>query len=312
MNSMIKVSGGRILFILAVSLAGGLVSAARAGDGAHRSIAAPERTGPTVSAANLGSLASTILPGGNIVQPGRPLTTTTVYLPVVSRAPQGLYGRVTLNGTPSSGVQLQLWRRSGPSNQQVDSLDTKADGSYEFVGEPSLGAGESYYVEFANNALSADGRLAFWYTRSLTAYAAGHSVAIEDFDLLDFPLGSPAANATVTPPATFTWTVRAGFTSDNYQVKLFQSNGPARFRSPLIGYIGFYQLNSLPPGFSTGVTYRWQVLVNSLDGGLGVSFETRDITFSNTGQGASSAVTPAEGPEHRQVLERLFEDVRQP
>jgi hypothetical protein len=233
-----------------------------------------------VSAAVVGS---TILPGGNIVLPASPLTTTTIYLPMISKSPQGLYGYVTLNGVPSGGVHLQLWRRSGSGNNQVDSQDTAANGSYDFVGEPSLGAGESYYVEFANGALSADGRLSLWYTRLLTTYAAGQIVAIGDFDLLDVPLGAPAANATTTLPTQFTWTERAGFTSDNYQVKIFQSNGPGRYRSPLVGYIGIYQLNSLPASLSTGVKYVWQVLVNGLDGGLGVSFESRGITFSNAG-----------------------------
>jgi hypothetical protein len=51
--------------------------------------------------------------------------------------------------------------------------------------------------------------------------------------------------------------------------------------------VGSFTLNTLPSGFSPGVQYAWEIWVYSPDGGYGISYATRLVTFSNTGFAAS-------------------------
>jgi hypothetical protein len=205
----------------------------------------------------------------------------TIYLPLVLKnyfAGTGIYGLVTLNGTPAAGVSLDLRFYNGLTLSTAATTTTDANGRYSFTSAASLSAGQTYYVRFLNPATTADGRLGIWLTGDLTSYSAGSSVDIGDFDLADIAL-SPTPGAPVSLPATFQWTRRSATSSDSYQFELFDPNGPSDYLSPLLGYAGDYTLNSLPGGFGTGTPYGWDVLVHSPDGGFGGSFYYNGVTF---------------------------------
>ena len=309
-----KLLAPRILLSLVVIMA--TVPASAGSGGRGQDCAAPAAGGAfktKPAAGGCGTVRAAVQPSAHApsaaaLQQASPLTTTTtIYLPLVAKpAPPGLYGRVTLNGAPDGGVSLQLWRSDF---NLIDFQNTAADGAYAFIGEPALAGGKSYYVLFNNGAFIADDRVKYWLTRFVSSYAAGQSVAIGNFDLADSALLSPTANVTVTLPTTFTWTTRAGINSDSYQMRLFRLNvitDTAHYSTPLLGYVGAYQLNSLPAGFSPNIQYDWEALLNSPDGGVGGSFVYRNITFSNSGQSARPPVTSDLGPERLRVLERLF------
>ena len=159
-----------------------------------------------------------------------------------------------------------------------------------FASVPGLAPGQRYYVRYRNYA-NTPGRLWVWGTRDLTSYAAGSAVEIGNFDIADSPLIAPPAGATVALPYTFQWTRRPATPSDTYEFDIYDptDGDPYAYTVPPLGYVGSFTMNSLPPGFSPGVQYVWEIWVYSPDGGYGISYETRAVTFSNTG--ASATVT---------------------
>lgn len=214
---------------------------------------------------------------------------TQIFLPLVQKAKPrlGINGTVTENGAPATGVSLDLRFYNGSYWSTLAITTTDADGDYFFTDIPSLGSGQRYYVRYQNTSTGGNpNRLWTWHTQSLTAYTAGSNVAIGNFDLANITLISPADNATVNVPHTFQWTPRTASPTDIYEFDLYD---PYDFNPgfyPIVGYVGSYTLNSLPPGFGAGPLYVWEVWVYSPDGGFGISYETRVVFFSNTGLAA--------------------------
>ena len=145
-------------------------------------------------------------------------------------------------------------------------------------------------MRFLNYSSTADGRLADWFTRSLTAYAAGGSVDVGDFDLADITLQAPPPGAAVPLPQVFQWKRRSATPSDSYEFNLFDPNGNAFFYTiPPLGYVDNYRLNGLPAGFSVKKPYGWFIATYSPDGGYGESFYYQMVTFSTSGQKIAGA-----------------------
>jgi uncharacterized repeat protein (TIGR01451 family) len=233
-----------------------------------------------------------------------PIASTTVgavrlFLPLVSYTlpPAGIYGHVTLNGSPAAGVPLQLRFFDGANWSTAASLSTAGDGSYLFQ-PAALGPGQDYYVRFTNpNTTTDNGQLFRWGTREITAYQFNASVPIGDFDIANIELNSPAPGAAVGLPVNFQWTRRPATPGDSYEFDLFSvtSNAPSFFTNPPLGYVGNYLLASLPGGFGTGTRYGWSLVAYSPDGGYGIAYWYYTVTFTNALSGLPTTASVRAG-----------------
>ncbi|MBL8045536.1 MAG: DUF642 domain-containing protein [Anaerolineales bacterium] len=232
-----------------------------------------------------------------------------LYLPsIASLCKPGICGKVKLNGTPVSNVNLELRFFNGSAWQTLTTTFTNGNGDFAFTGIPSLGPGQAYYVRYRNTN-GTSGRLWLWATHTLTSYAAGSNVEIGNFDIADIALVSPANGATISLPYPFLWTPRPATPSDSYEFNLYDPNDldPYAYTDPL-GYVNTFPLTGLPPGFAPGQQYVWGIWAYSPDGGTGVSYGTRWVTFSNYG---FSAISPNNaGPaliERQHLLDEFLE-----
>jgi hypothetical protein len=99
----------------------------------------------------------------------------------------------------------------------------------------------------------------------------------------------------VALPYTFQWTRRPASPSDTYEFDLYDpaDGDPYFYTDPPLGYVGSYTLSGLPARFRRGTQYAWEVWVYSPDGGYGISYDTRLVTFSSAGTGIAPAAQPA-------------------
>jgi hypothetical protein len=126
-------------------------------------------------------------------------------------------------------------------------------------------------------------RLWGWWSVSLLSYPVGGAdVHLEDFDIANIPLVSPASGSTVTLPYTFYWTKRPATPTDSYEWDLYSDQYNAY--TSLLGYVDGVNILSIPSVFPPGVEYYWDVWVYGPGGGAGECFEAWYITFTNTGQ----------------------------
>lgn len=208
-----------------------------------------------------------------------------VFMPLIEKnysPPRTLIGRVTLNGTGMPGIYLELRFYNGSSWSTVATTNTVADGSYSFVNAPGLSPGQYYYVRYLNGSDS--NRLCCWSTRLLDSSNNGQTVAAGNFDLANISLQAPAPGAHVTLPQQFQWTVRPGIPTDSYELDLYDpGNQNTSWYTPPLGYVGSYNLSSLPGNLSYGWGYGWYVGVYSPDGGYGASYWAYLVTFENSG-----------------------------
>lgn len=207
------------------------------------------------------------------------------YIPLLSLNAGGrLYGQVTQNGVKAPGVSLTLCRLNSPSDTnctKMGSTTTQTNGSYYFYNMPSLQTGQRYLAYFQNISLTS-GRLWYWQTRSLVTYTVGSQVLLGNFDIADIKLISPSSPVTVTLPVTFNWQVRTASPSDSYEFDLYEpsSSSPYFYTQPPLGYVGSYQLKSVPTGFSANTRYAWEIWAYAPDNALGISLESRPIAFT--------------------------------
>lgn len=204
----------------------------------------------------------------------------------------GINGRVTENGSPAGGVPLDLRFYNGSEWSTKASTTTDANGVFSFTGSPSLGANQRYYVLFLNQ--DNPNRLYVWGSRDLTSYNGGAAIHIGDFDVANVEMLSPAPGATVGMPATFTWERRTATPNDSYEFNLYDydDGAPYFYTAPPLGYVGSYVLGELPPGFSPGVPYVWNMWVYGDEGleSFGISYWLYYVAFS----GGGLALTPVQ------------------
>jgi hypothetical protein len=123
----------------------------------------------------------------------------------------------------------------------------------------------------------------------LTSFPAGSVVNIGNFDIAEIVLSAPASGAMVSLPSTFQWVPRPATPSDSYEFDLYEDCDPPRqdcpfwWTDPPLGYVGNYYLTSLPQGFAPGTQYWWEIWVYAPDGGFGISYDARIVTFTDTG-----------------------------
>ena len=115
---------------------------------------------------------------------------------------------------------------------------------------------------------------------------------------------SPTSGAAVSLPETFYWQPRWS-TSDSYEFDLFDyEDGDPYWISGHLGYVGSYKLDSLPTGFSPGVTYGWEVWVYG-EQGFGVSYYYRYVKFNNSGLSQSPLTVTLPRPRVFDEISRL-------
>jgi hypothetical protein len=226
-------------------------------------------------------LGALLLPGrsrANRAEAYSPSTVTTVnlFLPFLAKSLPGIAGNVTLNGVAAPGIGVSLQFYNGVSTTPLLATNTASDGSYQFLGAPSLAKGQHYDVEYVRPTGVTD-TLRNWTTNSITDYVSGGAVAMAPFDIADVPLVQPTANATATLPVTFQWTVRPSSPLDSYALEIRNSAISTTWSSGFLGYTGTYPLPALPSGFSLGVKYPWYIKVQS-PAGTG-STSSQDVIF---------------------------------
>ncbi len=212
-----------------------------------------------------------------------------VYLPIVSRPPGGINGRITYQGNPVSNISLDLRFYDGTSWSTKATVKTQSDGTYQFASIFifSLQANQKYKVRYLNTQsagnVSNPNYLLSWFGPDITSYRAGANAAGGDADIANISSVAPADNVTVSLPCTFQWTPRAATPSDSYGVYIEGVVVYKSFESGPLGYVSNYTLHSLSPALSAGDQYDWAVVVYTPGGGLGYSRDFRFITFSGTG-----------------------------
>jgi hypothetical protein len=216
--------------------------------------------------------------------PDRPIQ--QIFLPSVSLPIQGIYGRVTENGVPASGIALDLRFYNGSSWSTAASTTTAADGTYRFLKPASLTSGQFYYVRYLNT--TTPGRLFTWHTPAIGNYVQGTPIPLKDFDIADVGLVQPASGE-VPVPQTFQWTPRAVTPSDSYEFEVFDPyTGELHFYTGPLGYVSSYTINTLPFGLSVYVLYGWDIVIYSPDGGFGSSYYARLVKFTSYGTAPDS------------------------
>jgi hypothetical protein len=229
----------------------------------------------------------------SVINRAPPGTSTPTPTPTVTTPPSvsGIYGQVRYNGNPLAGINLVLYYYNGSTwSTWGSAVTTDASGNYRFAGVPSLGAGQKYYVRYANGSngnASNSNYLAWWASFTLTSYMTGANVSGGDFDIADVTLVSPSPGSSGTLPRTFTWNRRTATTADNYEFNLFDPADLNPWAYISIGYVNNYTLNSLPSGFSFNTAYGWDMWVYGSGDSAGESYYYRTITFTTAAQNGS-------------------------
>lgn len=221
-----------------------------------------------------------------------------VYVAAVTRegAPSseaGIAGTVTEGGLPATGVRLGLILEADTTPVEIASTTTDAVGRYFFADPPTLGTGESYYVQFGPNEVDPD-RLYIWYGKYIHQYASDGLVAGGDFDIANIDLLAPPSGAEVDLPETFAWVPR-DFVVDNYEWVLSDPFGSAFWRSGNLGSAGSDTLTECPAGFVTGHDYAWWVLVWGASDSYGESYEAWWVNFSGAKMAHAATLQPRSG-----------------
>ncbi len=204
--------------------------------------------------------------------------THKLFLPLVAKPfPPGIAGTVNVNGAAAPGIGVNLEFYDGVTTSIIMSANTGPDGVYQFLGAPSLAKGQHYDVKYQRPTGITD-TLRSWTTNSITGYVSGASVGMPPFDIANVPLLQPSANTTVTLPFNFQWTVRPSTHTDSYAFEIRNSAVPTTFSSGQLGYVGNFNLTTVPVSFTTGVQYPWFIRVQSPDGGVGFT-ASQDVAF---------------------------------
>lgn len=202
----------------------------------------------------------------------------------------GINGVVTDRGAPASGVTVILRLCVSNSCSNLRTTVTSASGGYTFTNVPSLATGQSYQVAYINgagggNPLDAT-RLTWWVSFPITTYTTGSSAPGGNFDIGDVALTTPAHNASVLLPATFTWATR-GLSSDRFSWSLSSTAGILLcYVDPPANALSF--VLDLTTGSQCGLfyntSYNWYVYVanGSWTNGYGLSHYYRTVSFTQS------------------------------
>ena len=202
------------------------------------------------------------------------------YLPLTLDTRPALYGQVTSFGVNPSGETLTLRRKEGGAWTIIQATTVRADGTYYFYNPPALGPGQQYAVWYENPGQEYT-HLRYRVGPELMAYNGRDLVAAGDFDITNTTQSVPNSGATVSLPVQFGWVINLPNSSYTYAFALADpADNDPYFLTPSLGHVIGYHLLSLPPGFSYGTPYVWEVWVYTPDGGYGVSYLRRPVTFA--------------------------------
>lgn len=205
----------------------------------------------------------------------------------------GIYGRVTVDGTPAVDIELDLRAHLG-SETTVITTTTDVDGHYVFADPPSLPFGAAYYVRYVN-ATGDPNHVWVWFGPNVETYTAGDSVFGGEFDIADIVLESPPAGATRTPPVTFKWAPR-DVARDSYRWYMVNDLADTVWRSSPLGDVGQYVLNSLPRGVVAGQQFWWFVAAFQSSDSFGVSRLRHSIAYAEATGTPPAQTTPTVTP----------------
>jgi hypothetical protein len=208
--------------------------------------------------------------------------------PSPTPSPGRIYGTVTHGLDYAPNVVLDLRFYDGATWSTIATTTTDNQGYYAFINMPSLNAGQRYYVRYLNTTNYAF--LFTWHTLPITSYTAGQQVAGGDFSITNIHLYDPYPGAWITFPYTFRWQLRNTYTTDSYELNLFDyEDGDPYFYTPPLGFVETYTLNSRPDGFGDNIPYAWDMWVygpgGSAEGNFGISFYANIIYFYSTNSG---------------------------
>lgn len=226
------------------------------------------------------------------------------FLPIMQRVypnpTPGIYGRVTVAGTPAADQELALYRCvSGGSCIRISATSTDSSGYYRFA-VPTLPVNHYYVVYFAQSPQTATCNLwGSWRGNWITQFTAGESRWGGDFDLAPIPLVGPSG-AVSGSSQTFQWNTRAlppGMLQDfprlqiytaDWSTLLYQSSALARGTT-----------STTVHGFSGGNSYNWVVLAYGPDGlGIPACGARIDVSSAAAG-GAEGEVELGPFPQER-------------
>jgi len=241
--------------------------------------------------ANPGGLASRT-PTATRTQTARPATPTATRTVTRTRTPSltptatpdtrpGIYGRLTYNNVATEGISLSLRFYDGSAWSTAYTTITDGDGHYLFTGLPNLGAGQIYYVRYGFNS-SEPSYLYAWYGPQIGSYTSGARVSGGDWDIANVFQVSPAGNAILPLPITFSWG-RRDVATDTYRLQFYDPGTDQMWISNDLGYVDAAALTGLPAGAQYGTPYRWSVRVYSGTASYGLGYYYRTITFAESG-----------------------------
>jgi hypothetical protein len=234
------------------------------------------------------------------------------YLPSITyqAPPRGIYGLVSQDGVPAGGVNINLNLREGSNVTTIMTVATDPNGNYSFLGAPSLGSGQQYFVYYPNSEDVAS-RVTFWAGFLINSYTAGDELNGADFDIANINLVTPAPASVVTLPTTFTWNPRPASPGDSYEFNLIDDETQQTYfyTNPPLGYVNSYTLNSLPGNMVYDESYGWTIWAYGPGGSLsagnfGASYFAYGVTFV---QSAAHTHTPTIPTHFRANLDLAFQ-----
>ena len=201
--------------------------------------------------------------------------------------PRGISGRVFYQGAPVTGVnvQLEVCLVGGSCDVKAHAA-TDATGLYNFPYAPTYNGALAYQVTYRNgpegNNPTDNRYLLIWQGAPLSDYDYAQRVDGGSFDIANVALSSPADDAVIPSPATFTWQSR-GIPGERYQwfIDATADSGLCDQQEP--GTNTSFEFSGLDcsifPALSPNEPYKWYVLVHGENGGSGQS-QQRTVTFT--------------------------------
>ena len=189
----------------------------------------------------------------------------------------GIYGRVNYQGWAQSDVAISLQFYNGSTFTTIATTTTDWNGNYSFVGLPSLGSGQLYYVQFFNDTDNPD-YLYDWRGNHISEYYAGSNVHGGDFDIADIDLGGPNTLDNSFFPVEFSWASRSIYSEEQYAVEIYDGNSVLHW-SPLQIQGSNYLMNALPHEIRASQDLDWDVVIVSSQG-MGRSWDLNQVHFA--------------------------------
>lgn len=239
--------------------------------------------------------------------PPAPKGKVQLYLPSISQSRGAalrtrIQGQVYQAGKPAANAGLELCLLQGTRCEPAANTTTGLNGEYAFeLATPVVGG--QYYVRYWNLGSTPEpGRVFYWAAPLVLRAAATQTVPA--FDIADITLTGPQDGASASLPVEFTWSERVATSQDQYQLNLYGRTTTVnqitpRYWTDLLES-GSYTLSGLPAPqvgteFQYSVPYTWEVWACQAGAGCGVSYDTREISFSRTSTSSGDAAGAEQG-----------------